>query len=467
MDIYELRAERQRALDELKRIHAAAADRDLNSGEQRRWDALTAKVQRLDAEIAEVEADRERRRAEVRAAANAGAAFSGDGARACGGLPAGGWSARDEARRVLDRARHMPDEVREAVTGLVERDDEQSALARWAAVASDPAYTRAFWRVLRDPEGGHRDFTDDELTAWRAARAVQRAMAVGTNTTGGFMVPTHLDPTIILTSAGTQNAIRRIARVERIATGTWNGVTSAGVSASWDAELEEVSDDSPTVARASVPLHAARAFVAASFEMLQDVAGLDEQVGRLLSDALDSLQAAAHATGTGSGQPTGIFTALDAADAEVVSTTAATIGLVDLDNTYLAVPARFRSRGTWVMNPKWGAAVKSLGTAVSASFTSTLADPPAEFIHGRPVVYSDDAPTVETTDELDPRIVFGDFSNYVIADHVGSTLSYIPHLFGTTNSRPVGAAGWFLFVRTGADCVNPAAFRLLMDRTSA
>jgi HK97 family phage major capsid protein len=57
--------------------------------------------------------------------------------------------------------------------------------------------------------------------------------------------------------------------------------------------------------------------------------------------------------------------------------------------------------------------------------------------------------------------VVGDFSNYVIADRIGLTVEFIPHLFGTTNGRPKGQRGWFAYYRTGADSVNDAGFRML------
>ena len=34
-----------------------------------------------------------------------------------------------------------------------------------------------------------------------------------------------------------------------------------------------------------------------------------------------------------------------------------------------------------------------------------------------------------------------DFENYVIADRLGMTVEFIPHLFGTANQRPTGQRG--------------------------
>jgi HK97 family phage major capsid protein len=349
-----------------------------------------------------------------------------------------------------------PDQV-DHVRKLAKRHGSDREWVRQMVVRSSDEYVSAFQKALA---GRAWDFTPEEA----------RAMNVSTNGDGGFAVPTHLDPTVILTNdSDGQDPIRAISRQVTLTQGNvWNGVTSAGSTASWDGELVEVSDDTATLARASVPLYSARAFIPASFEAFADIAGLADEVLMLLQDARVRLEATAHATGSGSSQPTGIFKAIDDGGNETVSTTAATIGLVDLHAVYEAVGGRYRPNAQWVMHPEWLNEIRELGTAVSASFTGDLRDAPTGVLLGRPVVVSDDAPNTKTTTALDQRIVFGDFSNYVCVDKPGSaTVEFIPNLFSGTNGRPIAARGWMLFWRTGADSVNDAAFQLLMDKTSA
>jgi HK97 family phage major capsid protein len=64
-----------------------------------------------------------------------------------------------------------------------------------------------------------------------------------------------------------------------------------------------------------------------------------------------------------------------------------------------------------------------------------------------------------TTTEL--IMVYGDLSNYVIADRIGVTVDFIPHLFHTTSNRPSGQSGWYASYRVGADSVNDGGMRLL------
>ena len=456
---------------ELRSIDEAAGESPFNDEQQTKWDALMQERSEVEAAI---KRDEERRQIVRALAAKPGHTEDGDGVR--GGAPnvtvkADPFEALRHGGFGMSR-QQMVDANLRAAERLISGGDEQRQFeqnlrrhvgdTRWAAnilARSHPDYLTAFSKLVT---GRAQFLTEDEKRA---------AMAVGTNTAGGYLVPTHLDPTLILTNSGTSNAIRAISRVVTLTDGSnvWNGVSTAGVTASWDAELSEVSDDTPQFARVQVPVYAAKSLVQASIESFEDIAGLASDVLMLFADARDRLEGAAHATGSGSGQPTGIFTALDAnTNVEVLAATAGSIGLSDIHGLYRAVPVRWRGRGTWVMNPVYSLAVKALGTALSASYTTDLTQPVADRLLGRPLVESDDAPSTQSTTTIDNEIVFGDFSNYVIVDKPGSmAVEFIPHMFNTTTNLPDGRRAWYMHWRNGADSVNDLAFRLLQDKTSA
>lgn len=377
----------------------------------------------------------------------------------------------DRSLRGRELSRALVDANLRAIDGRVEDTENQAHFERTLKRhASDTAWAANILERQKEEYqtgwvklmAGRPELLNDEE---------RTALSSGSNTNGGYLIPTHLDPTIILTNSGSSNVIRSLSRVVTLTEGTtWNGVTSAGVTASWDGELVEVSDDTPTFARASVATNVAQAFVQGSIAATEDIAGLASDVLMLFADARDRLEGAAHATGSGSSnQPKGIVTALDASTTvEITSTTAATIGEVDIHAVYRGVPVRWRNRASWLMNPLYSLAVKRLGTAVSSSFSGDLTQPVSDRILGRPQVESDDMPTTQTTTALDNEIVFGDFSNYLIVDKPGSmSVEFVPHLFNTTTNLPDGRRGWFAYWRTGADAINLSAFRLLQDKTSA
>lgn len=439
---------------ERRAIHAQAGENNLTEEQTTRWAALDEEDVTLRAQI-ETEERAERVRESRARWGSVNVIRTGDVSYEIRS------DVRPDARRDLIlramEGRISAGENQSYFEALVKRHARRDlAWARNILARANPVYDDA-WRMIMQGNG---------ILLTEEQRA---AVAVGTGTQGGFLVPTHLDPSLILTNSGSSNIIRSMSRVVTLTQeNVWHGVSTAGVTASWDAELAEVSDDSPTFGNPSVPVYGGQAFIQATLDALADT-DIADDVLMLFADARDRLEGAAHAVGSGVGQPTGIFTALDAnTNVEITSTTAAVIGLVDIHGVYRQVPVRWRGRSSWLMNPLYSLAIKALGTALSASYSTDITQPVADRLIGRPLVESDDAPTTQTTTALDNELVFGDFSNFVIVDKPGSTTTqFIPTLFNTANNLPDGRVGWYMRWRNGSDSVNDLAFRLLQDKTTA
>src|SRR4051812_22421324 len=215
--------------------------------------------------------------------------------------------AKDAIELYANRSDHwgLDQEGAEHATRLVEKGGKAfgTAVARQMLATGSPEYLAAFESYLNDP-GGY---------ASRAALSLTPA-------NGGYLVPFTLDPTIILTNAGSANPYRQIAQVKRTATNTWNGVASTGMNAAWLAEAGVVADATPTFSNIVITPQKGSAWVFGSYEILED-SDFETELPGLLADAKDRLEEAAFATGTGSGQPKGIITA-----ATTVYTTADTTG---------------------------------------------------------------------------------------------------------------------------------------------
>jgi hypothetical protein len=223
----------------------------------------------------------------------------------------------------------------ENATRLVEKTGTQfgTAMARQMLVTGAPEYLAAFQSYINDPSG-------------MAARA---AMSL-TSANGGYLVPFTLDPTIILTNAGSANPYRQVATVKTTTTNDWNGVTSAGVSAEWTAEGVEAADASPTVGQLKITPQKADAYLFGSFEVLSD-SDFGVQLPELLADAKDRIEETAFAVGTGTGQPKGIIPA--GTSQSRAGTAAAGPAAQDVYALMAALPARFRgprARNVWMGN---------------------------------------------------------------------------------------------------------------------
>ncbi|MFB6512111.1 phage major capsid protein [Streptomyces virginiae] len=358
---------------------------------------------------------------------------------------------RARALSAIEKMSGANDRVRSAGTSIIEQfDDSDSRIARLCLATSSPEYLRAWSKVARGR--GH-------LISPEEQRALERAMSL-TDSAGGYLVPFQLDPTVIITANGSRNQIREVAR-QVVATGdVWNGVSSGAVSWSWDAEGSEVSDDTTTFAQPTVPIYKASGFVPISIEALEDEANVTQEVAKLLAFGRDVLESAAFATGSGSGQPTGIITALTGTSSIVTSTTTDTFAAADVYKVDNALPARYRANASWLANRSIYNLVRQFDTGGGAQMWERIgADVPAMLL-GRPALESEDMDGTVTAAAENYLAVYGDWSNYVIADRVGVTVEFIPHLVGS-NRRPTGQRGWYAYYRVGADSVNDGAFRML------
>ncbi len=466
--VAKLAAERKKLLDEASAI-LTTATRDLSPSETTRFDEIQSEVELISQRVGDLGARREAadRVAQI-PSLNGNFTTPRDDTADRGAYGLG--ALRSQARETIERSHFASDEQKQVIVNLLEDErsepENQSLLARWAHATGSDDYSRAFAKFIRDPETGYQDFSASERQAWTRSKEVARAMSDGVSTAGGYMVPTYLDATIYLTNSGSASPMPDLANVVTIATNTWHGISSAGVSASWDAENATVSDDSPAIGSVTIPTYKGAAFVAASIEVTED-STIGEQLPGIFADARDRLEAAAFATGAGTTEPTGIWTALQAdTNQQLVSTTAATIGVVDLQATYKKPGVRWRSRGSWLMNPTWHHAIMNLGTALSASYSANLTSLPDRLLT-KPVFVDDYAPALVTTTALDARAIFGDFSAYTIVRRVGQRVEYIPHLFDQATGRPSGTRGFYSYWRSGGAPMSNSAFGELVDKTSA
>ena len=364
---------------------------------------------------------------------------------------------RDAALKIAEGARLSPAQERHFENLIKTRNEvtDGDQIARRAILTETDAYRSAFMKGVSQTAPA---YTPEEVQALNEFRN----MAEGTGSTGGFGVPVLIDPSIILTSAAADAPLLRLGRVVTITTDKWKGVSSAGLSWSYDAEGTAVSDDSPTLAQPEVVTYMARGFIPYSIEVGQDYPGFAEEMRRLLDAGYIDLVAKQTMTGA---TPVGIFTAIDAAAASEVSvTTDGALGAVDIMKVWNALPERYRARATWVMHTSAENEVRKASSAAAGAFyTVDLAAGGIGNLMGRPVVTSDYAPSFTGTTGAANILVVGDFSNYVIAQRAGMTVELVSHLFDVTNNRPTGERGWFAYARHGFDSVNDNAFRLLQN----
>jgi len=229
------------------------------------WNTLNAELDEHRAALDELRV-REERLAEAAADPNPDRSESGhdSGVRATATTVGGREAARSAGLRAIDRYRDvLPTDAGDRLDHHVREQDVLGHDARYLAAVAEPAYESAFIKMLKDPQTGHLRFSPKEVDAVRAVSQAdqERAMAVGTGSTGGFGAPFQIDPSIMISGTGSQNPFRTISRVETVTGYEWRGVSADQVTAHYRAEATEVADDSPTLVQPVVTPRRGDAFV--------------------------------------------------------------------------------------------------------------------------------------------------------------------------------------------------------------
>jgi HK97 family phage major capsid protein len=451
---------RSAAFIEVTNVDAAIASRDDADGTlAEKRGTLNANVERLDSELAELRGELDKNESQRARLLRMDDDRHTDGAPELHAHRHDANPAATAALRVIERnADAFATGAGDVIERLVRTEDARGIGARYLTAAGSEAYASAFGKLAMDPQHGHLRLTPEEVDAVRAVSAIQaeRALNEGTPGDGGFAVPAFLDPTVILAGAGVQSPIRSLATVTTVSTSVWKGVSSLGVSASYDAESEEVSDDTPALLQPVVYVETARGFIPFSIEVGMDWPGLQAELARMLADAKDELEAQKFLDGAGhaSHEPSGILTGITSID----TAGSGVFAIADCYALVQAVPARFQPNSTVLGAPAvFDKAYRMIG--------GNSAEPPilptreSPFLGRRKAEWS--TMSVLMTTAGAKILIAGDVKvGFRIVDRIGMSIELVPHLMGA-NHRPNGQRGVFAFWRNGSGLVVPAALTQL------
>ncbi len=342
------------------------------------------------------------------------------------------------------------------ITGLMERfagDGEgsgsQPEFARRILLTGSPVYKRAFGKALAG-----RNLSPEE----------QRSLALA-SASGGYAVPYTLDPTIILTSAGAVNPLRQMARVETITGNEWRGVTSAGVTASYDAELAEVSDDTPSVGQPVANVEKAQAFIEYSIEIGEDWGSIQSELAKMLQDAKDRLEANKFVLGAGHGsnEPEGLLTG---ATGTVAAGTAA-FAIAHLYALEEALDPRWQPNAAFLAHRGMYNRIRQFDTNGGAALWLRLAEGigtggggnTGASLLGYPAWQSSAYTNALTA--ATKILTLGDFKQFLIVDRIGMNVEVVPHIMGASR-RPTGSRGLYCYWRNTSKVLVAGAFKTLV-----
>jgi len=349
---------------------------------------------------------------------------------------------------------------REKLDAMV-RADRTSGEAKALLALGNPAYRSAFDSWLQDPVSAAMRLDPEESAAWRDVTAFRTAMGIGNS---GALMPLTLDPSVILTNVGSTSSIRQYAKIVTTLTNQYRAVVSPGTTAEWKTEGAEASDASPAVSAADIPVYFADQSINASFELWADT-DLSQQLGTLIADGFKVQEDAVFVAGSGSGAPYGALTRISATTGSRVSPTTAstftTASVADIFKVRDAVPTRHRTSGStaWISNIAIQSVVQQMGVSQvgpNAFWADMGSGSPANLLGFPNLEATSMTGTIGASANI---LALVDWSRYVVADRIGTTL-VVGNMVGT-NGRSIASKEVFAYRRYGADLIDVNAGRVL------
>jgi HK97 family phage major capsid protein len=363
---------------------------------------------------------------------------------------------RDGAMRIVEKAQFpalfkgmSQDDAREHVAEIIDRhaDEDYGAVNR-RIIGTDNAVYREAWAKYMS--GGPA----------AVSGRFQAALQTYSDADGGYAIPFTIDPTFVLTTDGALNAIRTMARVETITTKAWSPVTTGGVTASYAVETAAAADAAPgDVANPVITPIRAHVLVGFTAEYSEDYgpSAIQAEVGRLIRDAKDVLEATKFILGTGTNEPDGVLARLITdGTSKVDSATANTFALVDVDALEGALGDRFIGNAQFLAARKIYQLIRGFGTAGQPA--NSIYDQLSGTLRGYPAKISNTMDKTTTTGS--EPLLFGDFSHFVIVDRLGLSTEFIPQLFDSSGNV-LGRRGVYARWRNDSGLLTVNAFRFL------
>ena len=270
------------------------------------------------------------------------------------------------------------------------------------------------------------EYRADFLNILRGRAPVNNVLSTSPDTDGGYLVPTEFE-TQIVTGLEEANIIRSIAKTINTSAERKIPIAATHSTAQWTAENAAYTESDPTFAQKTIDAFKLTDLVKVSVELLQDsMFDLESYIAREFARAFGIAEEEAFCVGTGTGQPTGIFTA----SGGTVGVTASSPTAITVDNLIdliYALKSPYRRNAVFLMKDITVSALRKLKDSNGAYLwqPSVQAGQPDRLL-GYPLYTS---PYVPAAEAGALPIAFGDFTNYWIADRMGRTVQRLNELY--------------------------------------
>ena len=287
----------------------------------------------------------------------------------------------------------------------------------------------------------------------RGKTPIHNVLSESVDQDGGYLVPEEFEHQII-SGLDEINVIRSLAKVITTHNDRKIPISVGHSVATWTAENAAFTESNPTFGQKQIDAFKLTDLLRISVELLQDAEfDLESYIAAEIARAFGIAEEQAFCVGTGTGQPTGIFTA----NGGTVGVTAAATNAITVDeviNLVYALKAPYRKNAKFLMNDATVSLLRKLKDLNGAYLwqPSVQAGQPDKLL-GYDLYTSPYAPTVAAGSLA---IAFGDFTNYWIGDRAGRTVQRLNELYATN-----GQIGYVATERVDGKVILPEGIQLL------
>ena len=293
----------------------------------------------------------------------------------------------------------------------------------------------------------------------RGKRLVHNVLSEGVQADGGYLVPEEFERQIV-TGLDEANVVRGLAKVITTSAERKIPVAATHSTAQWTAENGAYTESGPTFDQKTIDAFKLTDLVKVSIELLQDsMFDLESYIAGEFARAFGIAEEEAFCVGTGTGQPTGIFTT-NGGTVGVTAASATAITADELINLIYSLKSPYRRNAKFLMNDATVSMIRKLKDKNDAYLwqPSLQAGEPDKLL-GYDLYTS---PYVPTAKAGALTVAFGDFKNYWIADRSGRTVQRLNELYSTN-----GQVGFVATERVDGKVILPEGIQLLRMKTSA
>lgn len=302
------------------------------------------------------------------------------------------------------------------------------------------------------------DYRDDFDRHLRGKKLIHNVLSEGVDADGGYLVPDEFERDIVM-QLEEENVVRSLAKVITTQHERKIPVANGHSVAQWTAENAAYTESNPTFGQKQLDAFKLTDLCRVSVELLQDSAfDIEEYLMKEFARAFGIAEEEAFCVGTGTNQPTGIFTA-NGGTVGVTATSATAITADELISLVYALKSPYRRNAKFLLNDATVSAIRKLKDQNGAYLwqPSIQAGQPDRLL-GYELYTSPYVPVVAAGALA---VAFGDFKNYWIGDRAGRTVQRLNELYATN-----GQIGYVATERVDGKVILPEGIQLLQMKTA-